>query len=160
MNRKKYGGKKSHSYLIDKFPQYADLRSVLIDNWAMTNAGGSSYSHLYSVKPFTPRIIAQSYGAFNQAPSRISDIDLFLKTKGLDDDSEENSLKEKEEDFFTPAYGDTVLLALIERLGLEVFGGQDKYDTSPIHTQWFSYGRHPEDDYDFLMYTHVTDTLV
>ena len=151
----KYGVKKSHSYLIDKFPQYTDLRSVFVDNWAMTNAGkSSSYSYIYSVKPFTPRKVVESYGAFNKPPHLINNIDLFIKTKGLRD----SKIRKKEnKDFFKPEYGDTVLLALINRLDYEVFGG-DKYinNNNYLHTKWFS-SEKKNDYYYFLMYTKITE---
>ena len=127
----RYGTKKAYAYLKCRYPEYADLRSVLVDNLAVTNAvggeDGETYTYIYSVEPFTPRKIVQSYGAFHIDQQDIMDLDLFIRTKGLRGKQKRGKGHETVQslshcDPYQPDYGDTVLVSLILRLDREVFG--------------------------------------
>lgn len=120
----KYGLMKAYRYIIEKYPQYSDMRSVIIDNFAMRNAthrttNEKTYSKIYSVLPYTIRTVVEMYGAFNVPPILINDIDTFIRTKGLygvgppSDSSAVNP--------FIPKYGDTVLLSVIQILEQDLF---------------------------------------
>lgn len=125
----KYGAKKAYSYVIDKYPQYANMRSVIIDDLAVRNTRSDqkTYSRIYSLLPYTLRTVVQTYGAFNVDPIFIRDVDIFIRTKGLfgiarhqDDNNNYNDL-----DPLCPQYGDTVLLSLIELLDKDFFEDDD-----------------------------------
>ena len=122
-----YGGKKSYQYLKRKYPDYAEMRSVLLDNFALTNAKEKAeeetYTYIYSVEPFTPRRIVQDYGAFGTDPWYINDVDDFIKTKGLRGKGPNPRP--------TGGGGDTVLLSLIRIMEQEVFGNNHHHRHSP-----------------------------
>ncbi|KAF7683164.1 hypothetical protein TCON_1621 [Astathelohania contejeani] len=134
VSRNKYGVNKSYKYIITKYPQYSDMRSILIDNWAVVNATGrkrknygtegrdrcgrttkQQYSHLISIKPYTIRDVAKEFGAFNIPPHKIINIDTFIHSKGLYGKiiGNNDTIDELPGNFQVPSYGDTALLSLI-----------------------------------------------
>ena len=149
----KYGAKKAYKYLIEKYPHYSHMRSIIIDNEAVYNALGTrggenneyerktfkTYFKLYSVLPYTIRSVVQMHGAFNIPSTFIRDIDDFIQTKGLIgircfEEKEGGGDQEEQLDPYHPKYGDTVLLTLMHILEKEVFNcgsGNDKNKVEP-----------------------------
>lgn len=66
----RYEVKKARDYISHKFPQYRNVRSVLVDDRAFSNSRGK-YSHVYSVVPFTIRTVVEVYGALSTSPRDI-----------------------------------------------------------------------------------------
>lgn len=60
-SEKKYGKLKSYKYLIEKFPRYKNMRSVLIDNFAWKNGYNSGYNEILSIKPYCLSTIQNSF---------------------------------------------------------------------------------------------------
>ena len=121
-SKKDFGKKKSHRYLIRKFPQYRSMRSIIVDNFALHNSARSGYSAVISIKPFNFSDIVRGLGGFNVSPFCISDVYEFLKSKGergkstiADTGTMINS------SYQLPNYGDTALLNLIRYTDKEFF---------------------------------------
>lgn len=145
LSKNKYGVSKSYKYIVNKYPKYSDMRAILIDNWAVYNALGrkrksyktnyddgivkQQYSRLISIKPYTIYDVVKEFGAFNIPPHQINDIDMFIRSKGLNGKTNNNYNHNNGTDSSTPgkldqypSYGDTALLSLICFCEREIFG--------------------------------------
>ena len=118
-SEKIFGVKKSHQYLVRKFPRYSNVLSVLIDNYAISNGSGSGYCKLISIKPFNVSDIVNAWGAFGISPVNICNIKKFLKTKGRSGTTKTYKAKNCKNN--NNNYGDTALLNTMEYLQKEFF---------------------------------------
>ena len=120
----KFDISKSYQYLIETFPQYKNMRSVIVDNYAWRNSANSGYNKTISIKPFTLEDVVKTFGAFNVNPCDIRDIYTFIESKGKLG-KEINTSHRISETYF----GDTALLNLIKYLQKYFFNTTAKGST-------------------------------
>ena len=60
-----YGISKSHAYLINKFPEYNGMRSIIIDDRALINGVNSGYDEMICLKPFTVQVVKRCLKNFD-----------------------------------------------------------------------------------------------
>ena len=124
-SKRDFGMKKSHQFLVEQFPQYRNMRSVIVDNYALHNSRNTGFSKVISIKPFNFSDIVRGLGAFEIPPVHICDVNAFMKSKGEDGFSKDYYFLL--DDSHNPYYGDTALLNLIKYMNGEFFlGGCDE----------------------------------
>ena len=124
-SRDKFNVRKSYQYLVETFPQYKNMRSVIIDNYAWCNSANTGYNKTISVKPFTIEDVVKSFGAFNVNPCDIGDLDSFIESKGKTG-KEINTRHRTSETYL----GDTTLLNLIQYLQKYFFNFNTRSETT------------------------------
>ena len=130
-SKRDFGMKKSHQFLVEQFPQYRNMRSVIVDNYARHNSRNTGFSKVISIKPFNFSDIVRGVGAFEIPPVHICDVDAFMKSKGEDGFSKDHYFLL--DDSHNPYYGDTALLNLIKYMNGEFFlgDGDEKAQSVP-----------------------------
>ena len=117
-SKQNFGKKKSYQFLAEKFPQYCNMRSVIVDNFGIHNSARTGFSQVISIKPFNLTDIIRGLGAFNVHPINISDESEFIMSKGKLGFSKDFYFLIDTE---SPYYGDTTLLNLIKYMNREFF---------------------------------------